>query len=35
MIVLNFSHKMTPGQLEQLATLTGNAVEQVVDLLAT
>jgi len=32
MIILNFSHPLTPDQLTQVASLTGQAVQQVIDL---
>jgi hypothetical protein len=33
MILLNFSHPLTPAQLEQIEALTGQAVERVLDLM--
>lgn len=33
MILLNFSHPLTPAQLEQIEAVTGQVVEQVVDLM--
>lgn len=32
MLILNFSHPLTPSQLEQLAVLTGEPVQRVIDL---
>jgi len=32
MIILNFSHPLTPEQLMQVESLTGQAVQQVIDL---
>ena len=33
MILLNFSHPLTPAQLKQIEAVTGRVVEQVVDLM--
>lgn len=33
MIILNFSHPLTPAQLEQIEALTGQVVERVLDLM--
>ncbi|MBW2030611.1 MAG: hypothetical protein JRJ31_16230 [Deltaproteobacteria bacterium] len=32
MIILNFSHPLTPDQLQQVETLTGQEVEQVIEI---